>query len=67
MIGGLGGAFLAKALVAPNLLGDPSFTLNAGNLLVEMFFSFSLVLTVLQTTVSLARPHSNACTDSNPL
>lgn len=52
MIGGLGGAFLAKSLIAPNLLGDPSFTLNGGNLLVEMFFSFSLVLTILQTTVS---------------
>lgn len=37
--------------MAPNLLGDPSFTLTGGNLLIEMFFSFSLVLTVLQTTV----------------
>lgn len=51
MIGGLGGAFLAKSLVAPNLLGDPTFTLNGANLFTEMWFSFSLVLTVLQTTV----------------
>lgn len=51
VIGGLGGAFLAKSLLAPNLLGDPSFTLTGGNLLVETFFSFSLMLTVFQTTV----------------
>jgi len=52
-MGGLAGGALAKSLLGSvGVLADPSFTLSPASFFVETFFSFALVLTILNSAVS---------------
>jgi glycerol uptake facilitator-like aquaporin len=58
VIGGLAGGFLAKGLTG-GMLGDPSFTLSGASFFTEVFFSFTLILTVLQSAVAKSQQGKN--------
>lgn len=53
VIGGLVGGAMAKILLGPvGVLADPSFTLNPASIFARIFFSFAVVLTVLNAAMS---------------
>lgn len=59
LLGAVGGGFLAKALISPAGVIDPSFELTPASGLPDVLFSFALVLTVLQTAVSKAQSRNS--------